>query len=63
LEEQAKVLGKAMAVLEMHDNTETGKTIEVLRQVQRNIRWNVIKAIEERQVQRSLIDFLERKKD
>jgi hypothetical protein len=63
LEEQAKVLGKTMAVLEMHNNTEIEKAIEVLRQVQRNIRWNAIKEIEERRVQRSLTDFLERRKD
>jgi DDE superfamily endonuclease len=57
LEEQARALGKAAAILEMHDNVEWEKCITILRHAQRDMRWDSLKEKEARRIQRPITEF------
>lgn len=60
---QAGILGRAVAVLELHCDSlgEIDEAIETLRRAQGNIRWNIAKENEQRRVQRSLFEYFGRK--
>jgi DDE superfamily endonuclease len=59
LTEQTRILGRAVAVLELHcdSNRKIDEAIEVLRRVQGEIRWNIAKEDEKRWVQKSLFEY------